>query len=61
MAIAIFGAQFTALGAGLLALGSSVLAFRALETRKWLLFAASVTTCGLLIYLAITALPLLSK
>jgi hypothetical protein len=61
MATTIFGPQVTALLAALFAVGSSVLAFRALETRKWALFAVSGTSCALLIYLAIMTLPLLTR
>ena len=57
MAIAIFGAQFTALWAALLALGSTVLVLRALARREWLLLAASGLTFAALIYVAIRTLP----
>lgn len=57
MATAIFGAQFTALWAALLALGSSLLLLRALAKREWILLAASGLSCAGLIYLAIRTLP----
>jgi hypothetical protein len=61
MAIAIFSIQFAALWAGLFALGTSALAFKALAARKLPLFLACTLACGILVYVAITFLPYLPR
>ena len=61
MALAIFGTQFTAIWAGLFALGNSALAFKALESGRRIQFLGSLLTTGFLIYLALTNLQNLPR
>jgi hypothetical protein len=57
MAISIWGPQFTALWAALLALGNSGLALRAVQSGKKVPFIVSLATTAFLIYLTISYLP----
>lgn len=61
MAIALFSTQFASLWAGLFALGTSALAFKALAARKLFLSLVSTLACGFLIYVAISFLPYLPR
>jgi len=61
MAIAIFGTQFTAIWAAILALGNSAMAFKALESGRRVQFLLCALTTAFLIYLALVNLHNLPK